>query len=262
MIGFTHVFAGIGGVGANVVDGITSDVVKVRVNPGHYLLRTRVYRERITSFFSSLPENTILWIVTEDKPVNVEILQLMTESSPEGSTKLAYVFTPKRELVKEEKPEWADGFDTVFYDSLWEFLDERTPLAEAYEKASGVIARAITHLHKNLESQMLINVDYADFFTVVKGGNVGILRLLRRVDFDWHWGLWDRGIVVTLARDDVALKEAHSVLKRFHDLLRKKDIIWGMATENGIQSRMEILALLVKTWEDGEDDGKDKGGAV
>ncbi|ASJ01855.1 hypothetical protein A3L09_00555 [Thermococcus profundus] len=260
MIGFTHVFAGIGGAGSNVVDGITSDVVKVRINPGLYLLRTEAYTTKMRSFFSSLPENSILWIVTEDKPVNAEILRLIAESSPEGTTRLAYVFTPYRELVKEKKPEWASLFDTVFYDSLWEFLDEKKPLSEAYREASGVIARALTSLHFNLEGQMLINIDYADFFAVVKGGNVGILRLLRKVNFDWHWGIWDRGIVMTLVREDVELKAAHSVLKKFHDLLREKDIIWGMTTEKGTPNRMEILALLVKRW--GDDGGAGESGTV
>lgn len=260
MIGFTHVFAGIGGVGSKVVDKITLRSIKVNVNPGRYLLKTGEYIKRIPSFFSSLPENSVVWIVTENKPVNIEILDLIVKSVPEDATKLAYIFTPRKELVKEKKPEWADLFDTVFYDSLWEFFDERKPLREAYDKASEKIARAMDCLLNNLDGQMLINVDYADFFAVVKGGNVGILRLLSSVDLNWHWGIWDRGIVITLARDDVALKEAHAVLGSFHDILKEKDIIWGMVTDNKVENRMEVIALLVKGWRD--EYGKDQGGAL
>ena len=258
MIGFTHVFVGIGGAGSKVVNAINLDSIKVTVNPGRYLLRTEEYLRRIPLFFSAVPEDSILWILTEDKPINVEILETIINSVPEGTTKLAYVFTPARELVEEEKPPWAGPFDTVFYDSLWEFFDERKPLSEAYEEASGSIARALSALIRNLEGQMLINVDYADFFSVVRGGNVGIIRLLRSVDLSWHWGIWDRGIVITLTRDDVALKEAHEVLAMFQEILRKKDVIWGMVTDKDVKNRMEVIALLVKEW--GE--GNDKGGAL
>lgn len=260
MIGFTHVFAGIGGAGSKVVDKITLRSIKVNINPGRYLLRTGEYIRRIPAFFSSLPENSIVWIVTENKPVNIEILNLIVESVPEKATKLAYIFTPRKELVKEEKPAWVDPFDTVFYDSLWGFFDERKPLGVAYDEASEKIARALSYLLDNLDGQMLINVDYADFFAVVKGGNVGILRLLSSVNLNWHWGIWDRGIVITLARDDVALKEAHAVLGRFHGILKEKDIIWGVVTHNNVENRMEVIALLVREWRD--EDGKDQGGAL
>ncbi|WP_048811338.1 FtsZ/tubulin family protein [Thermococcus gammatolerans] len=258
MIGFTHVFVGIGGAGSKVVNEITVDSIKVNINPGRYLLRTEEYMRRVPLFFSTVPEDSIVWILTEDKPINVEILRLIIDSIPEGATRLAYVFTPARELVKEKKPQWAGLFDTVFYDSLWEFFDERKPLSEAYKEASGSIARALSSLIRNLEGQMLINVDYADFFSVVRGGNVGIIRLLRSVDLSWHWGIWDRGIIMTLARDDVALREAHQILEMFQGILRKKDIIWGMVTDKDIKNRMEVIALLVKEW--GE--GNDKGGAL
>ena len=248
VLGFTHVFTGIGKTGGIVVDGVSSDVVKVRIDPGRYILRTEKYRERISSFFSALPEHSIVWMVTEERPVNIEIIDIISESVPEGTLKLAYIFTPKRELVKEEKPEWADSFETVFYDSLWEFLRQDVPLVEAYRRAAETIARAFTYLHANLEGRMLINVDYADFLTVTGGSNVGILRLLDRIDFDWHWGLWDRGLVITLVGDDISLKEAHSVLERFQELLREKDIIWGMVVDGNLKGKAQVLALLVKKW--------------
>lgn len=250
MLNFTHVFVGIGKAGGIVVDGITSDVVKVRINPAYYILRTEKYSQKITSFFSRLPENSIVWAVFEDKPVNIEIVDLISRNLPEGTLSLAYVFTPSRELFEEKKPEWAENFETVFYDSLWEFMKMDIPLGKAYEEAAQLIARAITFLHRSLEGQMIINVDYADFFTVVRGGNVGILRLLSRVDFEWHWGVWDRGIVITLVKKDVILREAHSVLERFHKLLREKDIIWGMASGDDGRNRLEVLTLLVKKWGD------------
>jgi len=258
VVGFTHVFVGIGGAASKVVNKITVESVKVTINPGRYLLRTEKYIKRIPLLFSAIPEDSIVWILTEDKPINVEILRLITNSVPRRAIKLAYVFTPARELVEERKPEWAGLFDTVFYDSLWEFFDEKKPLSEAYDEASGSIARVLSSLIKTLEGQMLINVDYADFFSVVRGGNVGILRLLRSVDLNWHWGIWDKGIVITLAHDDVALREAHEVLGKFQGILRKKDVIWGMVTDREIKSRMEVIALLVKGW----DDGNDKGGTL
>ncbi|WP_010477267.1 hypothetical protein [Thermococcus zilligii] len=248
MLNFTHVFVGIGKAGGSVVDGIESDVVKVRINPGYYILRTGTYSEKIASFFSRLPENSLVWIVFEDKPVNVEIVKLISENLPEGTMGLAYVFTPSRELFEESKPSWAKNFETVFYDSLWEFLKRDVPLLEAYEEASVVISRALTLLHKSLEGQMVINVDYADFFSTVRGGNVGILRLLGRVDFDWHWGVWDRGIVITIVDEGVALRDAHAVLQRFHDLLKEKDIIWGLISRKTAGTGIETLTLLVREW--------------
>jgi hypothetical protein len=189
VLNFTHVFVGVGKAGGIVVDGIASDVVKVRINPGYYILRTEKYSEKIASFFSRLPENSIVWAVFEDKPVNIEIVDLISKNLPEGTLSLAYVFTPSRELFEEKKPGWAENFETVFYDSLWEFMKTNIPLERAYEGAAKLISKAITFLHRSLEGQMIINVDYADFFTVVRGGNVGILRLLSRVDFEWDWGV-------------------------------------------------------------------------
>ncbi|WP_367271008.1 hypothetical protein [Thermococcus sp.] len=246
MLKFTHVFVGIGGTGGRVVDGVTSDAIRVRINPGLYLLRSEEYGERMRELFSNLPANSIVWVVFEDKPVNEEIAELIVKSVPEGSTPLAYVFTPKRELVAEEKPAWAEGFETVFYDSLWDFLELDVPIQRAYGLAAESISRAFRYLHDSLEGEMLVNVDYADFFATVRGGNVGILRLLRSIDFEWNWGIWDRGIVITLISGGTTLKEAHSVLGRFQELLREKDVIWGVA--EGAVEGMEVLALLVKGW--------------
>jgi len=249
MITFTDVFVGIGREGARIVNGITADGVKVTVNPAYYILRPERYSRKLVRFFSSLPENSMLWIFHEDNAVNSEIRDLIANTARglNNVTLLAYVLTPHRELINEEKPSWAKKFDTVFYDSLEEFLRPDVPLHEAYEEAAGEIARALSNLYRYLESQMLVNVDYADFFTVIKGGNVGILRRFSSIDIDWKWGIWERGLVIAVVNEEFKLSEAHKILSDFQELLSKKDIIWGISM-NPDNRDVEVLALLVKGW--------------
>jgi cell division GTPase FtsZ len=250
MPSFTHIFTGIGNAGARIVNSITTDgVVRVTINPAYYLLpRGDEYEERIRRFFSSLPKDTFLWLIFEDKDVESEIRDLIIESTPQDTVKLAYVLTPNKELVQGKKPGWAEAFETVFYDSLWEFLGKNVPVAESYELASRRIAEMFSRLYYYLESQMLVNIDYADLFNMIKGGNVGIIRLLERVNFDWHWGLWDRGLIGILVGPEFPLKEAHEILRHFQEILEKKDVIWGIITDDNLKDEVEILSLLVKGW--------------
>lgn len=249
MPSFTHLFAGIGNAGARIVDRISADgVVRVTINPGRYLLRPLEYGERIREFFSRIPKDTFLWLVFEDREINLELVNLIIENSPSDAIRLAYVLTPRRELI-HEKPPWAGSFETVFYDSLWDFLSEDVPLGVAFERASVSIAELFSRLYYYLENQMLINIDYADLFNMINGGNVGIMRLLDRVDFGWHWGIWERGLIGILVGNDFPLKGAHEILSRFQELLAEKDIIWGIVTDENVRG-VEILALLVKGWDD------------
>ncbi|NPA47100.1 MAG: hypothetical protein GXO14_00465 [Thermococci archaeon] len=251
MITFTDVFVGIGREGARIINGITADGVKVTVNPAYYILRPERYSRRLEEFFGSLPENTMLWIFHEDNAINAEIRDLIvsTARNTPNLTLLAYVLTPHRELINEEKPSWANSFDTVFYDSLGEFLQMNVPLREAYERAAGEISSALSNLYRYLEGQMLVNVDYADFFTIVRGGNVGILRKFSSTDIDWRWGVWERGLVIAVVNENFKLSEAHRILSEFQELLSEKDIIWGVSVNPGTE-RVEVLALLVKRWQE------------
>ncbi|ACJ15822.1 hypothetical protein, conserved [Thermococcus onnurineus NA1] len=251
MPSFTHLFVGIGSTGARIVNSIRADgIVKVTVNPAYYLLpRSDKYEERLRNFFSSLPESTFLWLVFDDKEVNHELREIIVSSAPRDTIKLAYVLTPKKELVTEKKPDWANDFETVFYDSLWDFLtDGNISLSLAFQGASKNIAEMFSRLYYYLETQMLVNIDYADLFNMIRGGNVGILRLLDRVDFNWHWGIWDRGLIGILVGREFPLKDAHGILGRFQDILKEKDIIWGVIMEDDLTRDVEILALLVKRW--------------
>lgn len=247
MRSFTHIFVGIGSTGARIIEGISADgVVKVTLNPAHYILRPAEYEGRIRKFFSHLPRDTFVWLVFEDKPTNHELREILTESVPEDSIRIAYILTPKRELV-DERPDWASDFETVFYDSLWDFLGEEIPLGIAFDRASVNIAMMFSRLCYYLENQMLVNIDYADLFNMIRGGNVGILRLLNEVNFDWHWGIWERGLIGILVGKDFPLKGAYEILSRFQELLSEKDIIWGLITDENV-SGVEILALLIRGW--------------
>ena len=251
MQSFTHLFVGIGNTGARIVNSITADgIVKVTVNPAYYLLpRFDEYEERLRNFFSSLPENTFLWLVFDDKEINHELRGIITESAPKDTIKFAYVLTPKKELVTEKKPPWAGDFETVFYDSLWDFFrSDDASISVAFQGASENIAEMFSRLYYYLETQMLVNIDYADLFNMIRGGNVGILRLLREVDFGWHWGIWDRGLVGILVGREFPLKDAHGILGHFQEILAEKDVIWGVVMDENLTREVEILALLVKRW--------------
>jgi len=250
MPSFTHIFVGIGNTGARVVNSVNAEgVLRIAVNPAYYLLSSSSdYPERLKAFFSSIPEDSFLWLVFDDRQLNHELGQLIADAVPEGTIKLAYILAPDRELVEMEKPEWADGFETVFYDSLWEFMESDVPVASAFSLAANGIGRMFTRLYHYLETQMLVNIDYADLFNMIKGGNVGILRILRGVDFDWHWGIWERGLVTMIVGEDAPLKDAHEILARFQEILSEKDVIWGVITDPELGSASEVLALLVKRW--------------
>lgn len=248
---FTHIFVGIGNGGARIVNSIEVDgAVRVSINPAYYLFSRKAdeYVGRIESFFSSIPANTMLWLIFDDKPINLEIVDLILRSSPEDTIKLAYVLTPERELVESETPPWARHFETVFYDSLWEFMRGDAAVGSAFENAALQIGRMFSKLYYYLENEMLVNIDYADLFNIIRGGNVGILRMLRDVDFSWHWGIWDRGLISIMVGEKVPLKNAHRILARFQEILSEKDVIWGVRVAGNLEDEIEILALLTKRW--------------
>ncbi|WP_456368270.1 hypothetical protein [Thermococcus sp.] len=247
MLDFTHIFVGVGGNGSRIVNGIETDsVVKVSVNPARYILRPEEYGSRLSKFFSNVPDESFVWIVFEDSQINREIVDVIVGHLPENVVKLAYVLTPRVELV-HRKPNWADHFETVFYDSMWDFLRNDAPVGKAFEEASKRIAEMFSKLYRYLEGEMLVNIDYADLFSMIRGGNVGILRLLHHVDFDWHWGIWERGLVAILVGENFPLKGAHEILARFQEILSEKDVIWGVITDKRVKEA-EVLALLVRRW--------------
>ncbi|HIP74626.1 MAG TPA: hypothetical protein EYH24_01320 [Thermococcus paralvinellae] len=258
MVSFTHIFVGIGNSGIRVIKNMNMDIpnaIGVTLDSSYYLLGRRrpSFVKQIRDFFGNLNDDTIIWVIFEDKPINIKIVNLINDSLPRKVIRLAYVLSPYRELVYEGKPEWASNFETVFYDSLSEFLNDYTsvPLEDAFNKASEQIGIMFSKLYHYLENQMLVNVDYADLFNMVKGGNVGILRILREVDFEWNWGMWDRGLINIMVGKNVPLKSAHEILKRFQHLLKEKDIIWGIRTNEELENEIEILALLIKRWSNG-----------
>ncbi|WP_324735960.1 hypothetical protein VFC49_01940 [Thermococcus sp. SY098] len=256
MISFTYIFVGIGNSGIRIVRNIDiPNAVKVPLDSSYYLFdkKRHSFVKQIKSFFGSLSDDTIIWIIFEDKPINVEIVRLINDALTKNVIRLAYVLSPYKELVHEEKPEWAHSFETVFYDSLSEFLSAYTaiPLEDAFNAASKQIGLMFSKLYYYLENQMLVNIDYADLFNMIKGGNVGILRILRDVNFEWNWGIWDRGLISIMVGKNVPLKNAHEILEKFQHLLREKDIIWGVRMNKELDNEIEILALLIKRWSNG-----------
>ncbi|WP_461865768.1 hypothetical protein [Thermococcus sp.] len=251
LISFNHIFVGIGNNGVRVVDKINIDsVIRVTINPAYYLAscKSAEYMDRTKSFFSSIPKNTMLWLIFENKPINLEIVDLIINNTPEDVIKLAYILTPEKELVKENKPKWAENFETVFYDSLWEFMSGEKTINFAFEHATYQIGNMFSKLYYYLENEMLVNIDYADLFNMIRGGNIGILRMLTNVDFNWHWGIWERGLISILVGKEVPLKYAHQILSHFQEILSERDIIWGIQVANNLEEEIEILALLTKRW--------------
>ncbi|AHF80143.1 hypothetical protein [Thermococcus paralvinellae] len=256
MIYFNHIFVGIGNGGIRIVKNIDiPNAVKVTLDSSYYLFdkKRNSFVKQIKNFFGNLSDDTIVWVIFEDKPINIEIANLINNTLPDKAIRLAYVLSPYKELVYEQKPKWANNFETVFYDSLSEFLDAYTliPLEDAFNAASKQIGIMFSKLYYYLENQMLVNIDYADLFNMVKGGNIGILRILREVDFEWNWGIWDRGLISIMVGKKVPLKSAHEILGKFQHFLREKDIIWGVRMNEELENEIEILALLIKRWSNG-----------
>ncbi|AEC51785.1 hypothetical protein PNA2_0869 [Pyrococcus sp. NA2] len=244
------IFIGIGGQGNKITFGINyGNCKKVYINPTGYIFSRQMFLKKLEELLWNIKKNSTLWLIFELKQVNLEIVMEIIERAPSDLMKFAYVLSPGKELVLEGKPYWAEGFETVFYDSLWEFLKgkEKKPVWQAYGEATLSISRMFTKLYNYLDSQMLVNVDFADFLQITRGGNVGILRLLNSVDFEWHWGIWERGLVNILASNDVSLEKVMGILSKFQEILREKDVIWGVKMDENVRG-IEILALLVKRW--------------
>ncbi|AEH24975.1 hypothetical protein PYCH_13030 [Pyrococcus yayanosii CH1] len=232
-----------------MVWGIRGPFRKLSIDTSGYIFNRRILIEKIREVFGTLEKGSHLWLIFEDKEINIEIVEHIIDSTPSDVIRLAYILSPGKELVFEEKPPWALNFETVFYDSLWEYLSgkEKKPLWQAYNEAAISLGDMFTKLYGYLAGNMLVNVDYADFLEMVRGGNVGILRLLQRVDFEWHWGVWERGLINIMAGRGVPLRDVHEILRRFQEILKEKDIIWGVRTDDGFKG-LEILALLVRKW--------------
>lgn len=248
---FNHIFIGIGNNGSLIVRNIGIESSKrVIIDTSDYLLNKRVFVDEIEGFFKNVERNSIVWMIFERKPTNIEIAKLIDFYLPGDVMRLAYVLTPYIELVNTKKPKWAENFETVFYDSLWEVLSEykEVSLKDAFNRAGMSIGEMFTKLYEYLENNMLVNVDYADFFAMIKGGNVGIIRLIRDIDFTWHWGIWDRGLINIMAGRRVPLSHAHRILNHFQDILGEKDIIWGVQIKEDAREEVEVLALLIKRW--------------
>ncbi|MFA4662629.1 hypothetical protein QDY65_05300 [Pyrococcus kukulkanii] len=244
------VFIGIGNNGMKVVWGIKYEKArKLFLDSTSYIFHRRIFLKKLEEIMWKIEKGTHVWVIFDNKPANIEILMHILDNSPSDLFKLAYVLSPGKELVFGERPSWADHFETVFYDSFWEFLKGREdkPIWQAYLEASASIGQLFTKLYDYLDNQMLVNVDLADFRQIVRGGNIGILRLLSSVDFDWHWGIWERGLINILAEDKTPLEDVTKVLQKFQEVLREKDIIWGVKMNGNIRG-MEILALLVRKW--------------
>ncbi|MFA4647684.1 hypothetical protein P8X24_10650 [Pyrococcus kukulkanii] len=244
------VFIGIGNNGMKVVWGIKyGNARKLFLDPTSYLFHKQIFLKKLEEIMWRIEKGTHVWVIFDNKPINMEILTHILDNSPSDLFKLAYVLSPGKELVFENKPWWARNFETVFYDSFWEFLREREekPIWQAYFEASTSIGQMFTKLYEYLNNQMLVNVDLADFMQIVKGCNIGILRLLTSVDFNWHWGIWERGLINILASEETSLEDVTKVLQKFQDILREKDIIWGVKMDRTIRG-MEVLALLVRKW--------------
>ncbi|BAA31064.1 hypothetical protein [Pyrococcus horikoshii] len=242
------IFVGIGGYGTRIAFSIRYGK-RIYINPTGYLFLKNEFLEKLEDILWGIQQNSTLWLIFENKGINVDIVNEIIERAPNDVVRFAYVISPGKELVLEEKPQWAEDFETVFYDSLWEFLKgkEKKPIWKAYDEAALAIGNMFTKLYEYLNSQMLVNVDFADFIQITKGGNVGILRLLNNVNFEWHWGVWERGLINILANKSVPLESVTKILARFQEILKEKDIIWGVKMDESIEN-LEILALLVKKW--------------
>ncbi|CAB50616.1 FtsZ/tubulin family protein [Pyrococcus abyssi] len=244
------VFIGVGNHGIRIVLSVKCGGCKrVPINPNGYIFTRDLFIKKLEELLWGLEKNSHVWIIFEEKQINTRIVEEILDRAPGDLLKFAYVLSPGKELVFEEKPSWASYFETVFYDSLWEFLKgkEKKPLWQAYNEATLSIGEMFSKLYYYLKTQMLVNVDMADFMQIVRGGNVGILRILRTVDFEWHWGIWERGLINILAGKDISLEKVMGILSRFQEILKDKDVIWGVKTDEGIRG-VEVLALLVRRW--------------
>jgi len=171
--------------------------------------------------------------------------------------------------MREENAEWgldklretADTVITIPNDKLLELVP-RLPLNQAFKFADEVLMRAIKGLTEMITKPGLVNLDFNDLKTVMKGGGVAMIGLgesegageeralealedainspLLEVDISTATGV----LVNVVGSPDMTISEAERAVEELHKKVAKNArIIWGCAIDPTYERRISVLVV-------------------
>ncbi len=171
--------------------------------------------------------------------------------------------------VRMENAEWGleklrDAADTVITipnDKLLELVP-RLPLNQAFKFADEVLMRAIKGLTEMITKPGLVNLDFNDLKTIMKGGGVAMIGLgesegageervleaieqainspLLEVDISSATGI----LVNVVGSPDMTISEAERAVEELHKKVTKSSkIIWGCAVDPTYERRISVLVV-------------------
>jgi len=155
----------------------------------------------------------------------------------------------------------ADTVITIPNDKLLELVP-RLPLAQAFKVADEVLMRAIKGLTEMITKPGLVNLDFNDLKTIMKGGGVAMIGLgeseeageeralealedainspLLEVDISTATGL----LVNVVGGPDMTISEAERAVEELHKKVAKNArIIWGCAIDPTYDRRISVLVV-------------------
>ncbi len=171
--------------------------------------------------------------------------------------------------MREENAEWgldklreaADTVITIPNDKLLELVP-RLPLNQAFKFADEVLMRAIKGITEMVTKPGLVNLDFNDLKTVMKGGGVAMIGLgesegageeralealedainspLLEVDISTATGV----LVNVVGSSDMTISEAERAVEELHKKVAKNArIIWGCAIDETYERRISVLVV-------------------
>ncbi len=155
----------------------------------------------------------------------------------------------------------ADTVITIPNDKLLELVP-RLPLAQAFKVADEVLMRAIKGLTEMITKPGLVNLDFNDLKTIMKGGGVAMIGLgesegageeralealedainspLLEVDISTATGV----LVNVVGSPDMTISEAERAVEELHKKVAKNArIIWGCAIDPTYDRRISVLVV-------------------
>ncbi|MCD6370694.1 MAG: cell division protein FtsZ [Thermoplasmata archaeon] len=161
----------------------------------------------------------------------------------------------------EKLRDTADTVITIPNDKLLELVP-RLPLTQAFKFADEVLMRAIKGLTEMITKPGLVNLDFNDLKTVMKGGGVAMIGLgesegtgeeralealedainspLLEVDISTATGV----LVNVVGSPDMTISEAERAVEELHKKVAKNArIIWGCAIDPTYDRRISVLVV-------------------
>ncbi|MDY6984919.1 MAG: cell division protein FtsZ [Candidatus Thermoplasmatota archaeon] len=173
--------------------------------------------------------------------------------SVEGVVRMENAINGLEKLKRE-----ADTVIVVPNDKLLQ-VAPRLSINEAFRVADEILVRAIKGISEMITVPGLINLDFADLKTIMKGGGVAMIGLGEADSNDTKKAVIDAlnsplldvditnatgALVNVVGGDTLTLQEAQEAVSEIHAKAPNARIIWGVATDPGMKSSVRIMLVI------------------